>query len=282
MSVEATIRRAFPTPRTLTTYGRGAEFVVDQHARAGLVLLLGEGRHRVVIPWACLEGLPDFLRHRGWVAAGGQFTTEGEADTLDGYLKPWVKVQTSRWLARVLEVAGLVNVDTGRPLRVRLRATPAAGTSRPAAVPTVPPSAPTVPTMSPSATPPRDAPSVEAQVPRPAPVGARPFATEAPPTEPHDSSPLHDGRPGTRALDDHHAAGDDRLLERRFRELVERFDAAQVEGVPITHLLGLLLLTRSWGRELEGARERLIDRVRARLERDDPLRCDDLLRGLTP
>ncbi len=141
MSVEAALRRAFPTPRTLTTYGRGTEFLVDQHARTGLVLLLGQGRNRVVIPWACLEGLPDFLRHRGWVAAGGQFTTEGEADTLDGYLKPWVKVQTSRWLARVLEVAGPVEVDTGGPLRVRLRAVPAAGASKPAAAPIVPPPA---------------------------------------------------------------------------------------------------------------------------------------------
>lgn len=123
MTVEAALRRAFPAPRTLTTHGRGAAFVVERPERTGLVLLLGKGQHRVVIPWACLEGLPDFLRRRGWVPAGGQFTTEGEADTLDGYLKPWVKVQTSRWLARVLEVAGLVEVDPGRPLHVRLRET---------------------------------------------------------------------------------------------------------------------------------------------------------------
>lgn len=119
--VETAIRRTIPAGSTLTTYGQGAEFVVEEYDADGMVLLLGAGRHRTRLPWDCLEGVPTFLRHRGWVVAGGQFSTEGQTDTLDQYLKRWLKRDVARWLVRVLEVAGVVEVDDGRPLRLRLR-----------------------------------------------------------------------------------------------------------------------------------------------------------------
>lgn len=120
MSVEAEIRAAVPAGTTLTTYGQGAEFVVAEYDADGMVMLLGAGRHRTRLPWASLEGIPSFLKGKGWVMAGGQFSTEGQAETLDEYLKRWLKRDVARWLARVLEVAGVVEVDAGRPLRVRL------------------------------------------------------------------------------------------------------------------------------------------------------------------
>lgn len=121
VSVEDQIRRRVPVGTRLKTYGRGAEFVVGDLGPRGLVLLLGEGRHRTRLPWACLEGIPDFLRDRGWVRAGGQYSVDGESATLDEHLKASLKTSTSRWLAVVLERAEVVEVDPGPPLRVRLR-----------------------------------------------------------------------------------------------------------------------------------------------------------------
>lgn len=44
----------------------------------------------------------------------------GEEDTLDEYLKGCISRQTSRWVAVVLQKAGVVRVDSGPPLRIEL------------------------------------------------------------------------------------------------------------------------------------------------------------------
>jgi len=106
--------------QVLETHARQADFEIGDIDIDGLVLLLGKGRHRTRLSWRCLEGIPELLAGREWVKVGGTFSVEGEPDTLDGYLKGFVGVSTSRWVARVLEEAGIVEVDVGRPLRVRL------------------------------------------------------------------------------------------------------------------------------------------------------------------
>jgi len=69
----------------------------------------------------CLEGIVPFLRrHPGWVPAGGTCVVAGERGTLDESLKDCISRQTSRWVAVVLQEAGVVRVDEGPPLRVQL------------------------------------------------------------------------------------------------------------------------------------------------------------------
>jgi hypothetical protein len=46
---------------------------------------------------------------------------EGNPGTLDGYLKGCIKRDTAAWVARVLADAGVVQLDLGPPVRVRLR-----------------------------------------------------------------------------------------------------------------------------------------------------------------
>lgn len=120
--VESATRRRFPrTPVTLATYGQGVTFELDYDAD-GIVLRLGKGRWASDLPWACLESVPAFLRgRRGWVIAGGQHSVSGEPGTLDAYLKAWQKTDVARWLVRVLAEAGVVDVDDGRPLRLRAK-----------------------------------------------------------------------------------------------------------------------------------------------------------------
>ncbi len=120
-SVEEAIRARFRTPTTLHTLGQRKPFVLQRIDHNGIVLLLGKQRNYTPLGWDCLEGIVPFLRrYSGWVPAGGTYVVDGELGTLDEYLKDCISRQTSRWVAVVLQEAGVVGVDKGPPLRVRL------------------------------------------------------------------------------------------------------------------------------------------------------------------
>jgi hypothetical protein len=69
-----------------------------------------------------LEGVIEFLRGKGWVEIGMTYDVAGRTGTLDGYLKGYMKRATAGWVAALFEAAGLVQIDRGRPARVRLKA----------------------------------------------------------------------------------------------------------------------------------------------------------------
>ena len=86
----------------------------------GMVLLLGQKRAWTPLSWECMEGVPEFLRNRGWVRVGANRDVRGNPGTLDGYLKNCLKRQTADYVAVVLERAGVVELDRGTPAHVRL------------------------------------------------------------------------------------------------------------------------------------------------------------------
>ena len=88
---------------------------------SGCVLLLGAGQWRTPLSWECMEGAAGFLRGRGWTIVGSSYEVEGDPNTLDGYLKGCIYRATANWVARVLEKAGVVELDGQRPLSLRLR-----------------------------------------------------------------------------------------------------------------------------------------------------------------
>jgi hypothetical protein len=73
------------------------------------------------LPWQAVEGVPDFLRGRGWVAVGSLYSTGSQPGSLDEYLKSFLKRATAGWVAVVLERAGVFVLDRSRPARVKLR-----------------------------------------------------------------------------------------------------------------------------------------------------------------
>lgn len=85
-----------------------------------LVLLLGAKEASTPLRWSCLEGVPEYLAGRGWVTIGSRYETEADAGTFDAYLKTCIKRVTANWVAVVLAQAGVVDLDNGRPGRVRL------------------------------------------------------------------------------------------------------------------------------------------------------------------
>ncbi len=118
--VQRALRRNLSTGDLLYTNARRAEFEIGEIDSDGLALLLGSGRNSVKLPWACWEGIPAMLSHKEWMKVGGTYFTDGEPDTLDEYLKGFTGVSTSRWVARALEKAGVVETDRGPPLMIRL------------------------------------------------------------------------------------------------------------------------------------------------------------------
>ncbi len=118
---ERAIRASIAAPATLRTPSRGAPFVVHQLAFGGIVLLLGATRAWTPLSWECVEGIAPFLRGKGFVLAGSTYNVEGDPSTLDGYLKGCTKRATANWVCAVLAHAGVVDLDVGPPLGVRLR-----------------------------------------------------------------------------------------------------------------------------------------------------------------
>ena len=85
------------------------------------VLLLGEKRARTPIRWSVLEGVGTTLAGGGWMTIGSVYDTRAVSGTLDAYLKRFINRATAGWVAALLEKAGVVQIDRGRPSRVRLR-----------------------------------------------------------------------------------------------------------------------------------------------------------------
>lgn len=119
--VEQAVRSSFDAPTTLHTVGQGKPFSLREVDHDGIVLLLGQNEAWTRLSWECLESVVPFLRGQpGWVPAGGVHSVRGEPGTLDEHLKRYLKRDVARWLCVVLRDAGVVRLDEGPPLRLRL------------------------------------------------------------------------------------------------------------------------------------------------------------------
>ena len=118
--VENAVRGSVSPGELLTTpTGRG-RFKVERYTSEGLVLLLGAKEAWTPLPWRAMEGVPDFLRGRGWVAIGSLYSMDSQPGSLDEYLKSFLKRATAGWIAVVLERGGILVIDRSRPARVKL------------------------------------------------------------------------------------------------------------------------------------------------------------------
>ena len=119
--VESAIRGSISPGELLATpTGRG-RFKVARYTPEGLVLLLGAKEARTPLPWQAMEGVPDFVRGRGWVAIGSLYSTDSQPGSMDEYMKSFLKRATAGWVAVVLERAGVLVINRSRPARVMLR-----------------------------------------------------------------------------------------------------------------------------------------------------------------
>ena len=122
-TAESAIRKHLRPGQQLLTPSRGAQFTIHSLDRNGVTLLFGAKETVTPLPWACWEESLDFLDGKGWVEIGGRFAVDADPSTLDGFLRRYIKRSTASWVAAVLEAAGLVESDGGRPAKVRLATT---------------------------------------------------------------------------------------------------------------------------------------------------------------
>ena len=117
--VEQAIRHRLSAGSRLHTISRPSPFLLDKVDGRGIVLKLAM-RWPTRLSWQCLEDTVPYLRARGWVRAGGVYSLESAPGSLDEHLKGCVKRDTTNWVVVVLRDAGVLDVDPGPPLMVRL------------------------------------------------------------------------------------------------------------------------------------------------------------------
>ncbi len=119
--VQEAVRSSVTAGTVLPTPTGRAQFVVGSVDSDGVVLLFGPKKTPTRFDWSCLEGVAEYLRGRGWVLVGANRVLAGNPGTLDGYLKERVPRQTANYVAALLDRAGVLELSSGTPARVRLR-----------------------------------------------------------------------------------------------------------------------------------------------------------------
>jgi hypothetical protein len=106
---------------TMRTPSGRADFEIESINDDGVTFRVGpERKWKTRVPSKCWEGIPDYLRGRGWVRIGASHDP-GEAGTLEAYLDPVVKTSASSYVVPVLEKIGVVEIDYEKPAKIRLK-----------------------------------------------------------------------------------------------------------------------------------------------------------------
>jgi len=119
MHVMDRILSKIPPGSLLRTPSGRASFMVEHVDARGVTLRVGAG-WTIYVPKDCWEGIPDFLRGRGWVLIGA---THGDPprDSLDDYLQQFTHgTSAASYVASILERILLVQIDRHKPSKIRL------------------------------------------------------------------------------------------------------------------------------------------------------------------
>ena len=106
----------------LSTPVRKAQFAV--FVEADRVVFHVGNKTKINIPRVCWDGVPGFLRDKGWILIGPRFDVAPRG-TLQEYLdRFWSQGKShssdANYVASVLEHLGIVEVKSGRPSKIRL------------------------------------------------------------------------------------------------------------------------------------------------------------------
>jgi hypothetical protein len=117
--IEQAVRQRVKPGDRLLTPSQGKPFTVETIDDGGVILLLGAKRARTPIRWSVLEGVGSMLATGGWTMIRGVYDAVPLDGTLDAYLNRFINRTTAGWVVSLLERAGVVEIDRGRPCRVR-------------------------------------------------------------------------------------------------------------------------------------------------------------------
>jgi len=124
MSVYEAIRRKIRVGTILYTPSktkRRATFEVES-TDDPVTFRVGRTKGRMRVPKSCLNGIPDFLRGKGWVRSGSRHE-EAIEGTLEDYLdrhKGKRGGSFASYVVPVLQEAGVIELQYGKHLEVKL------------------------------------------------------------------------------------------------------------------------------------------------------------------
>jgi hypothetical protein len=124
MSVFERVTREILPGMTLHTPVRDAPFTIDSIDTKYVVFFVG-AKTRIRIPRACWDGIPIFLRGKGWVKIGAKHDV-APSGTFEEYLDQYWSEGKSHasgasYVVPVLEHLRIVEVDHNIPSKVRLK-----------------------------------------------------------------------------------------------------------------------------------------------------------------
>ena len=119
MSILEKIKRNISPKTVLYTPSRRFPFTVEKVDAEGVTFRVGAGKWKITVPAECLEGVPNYLKGRGWVKIGA---VHGTADkgTLEAYLDKYVLRSSSSYVVPLLDQIGVVKVQHSRPAKIKL------------------------------------------------------------------------------------------------------------------------------------------------------------------
>lgn len=118
--IEAAIRESVVPPVEFGTPAKAQPFTVHQFDDEGVVLLVGPQKSWTHLRWQWLEGVPAFLAGRSWMPLSANRNSEAAFGTFDGYFRKWVKRSVGVYVAVLLQHAGVLEIQSGTRVRVRL------------------------------------------------------------------------------------------------------------------------------------------------------------------
>jgi len=120
MRVMGKILRRIAPGTELKTPSRRVPFIVEKVDLGGVTLRVGRTGTKISIPAECWEGIPDFLRGKGWVLIGAVHGKPHKG-SLEDYLQRFTHgTSVASYVVPILEKASIVQVDRRRPGKVRL------------------------------------------------------------------------------------------------------------------------------------------------------------------
>lgn len=104
----------------IETPTRRSTFTIDKVNRECIKIKVGIGGWPITIPDSCFEGVPNFLRGKGWIKIGARHGVPDKG-TFDEYVQGFTnKTSAASYVAPILEIAEIVEIDRRVPNRIKL------------------------------------------------------------------------------------------------------------------------------------------------------------------
>lgn len=94
------------------------KFKIHSIYPSGITLILGK-KWKTPIPAACWDGIPGYLKGKGWVEIGAIHGIS-KPGTLENYIDRFIPRSAGNYVASILEYAGIVEIERSLPSKVRL------------------------------------------------------------------------------------------------------------------------------------------------------------------